>query len=207
MAQNLWADIHHSLGYKNPFTIPDVVKRKIYRLAAMTEVIDDGFLSIKSEIELYKLEARKALKSSVPALPINRETLIAYYEELNILAFDSELANGLASLNQSRQFTLENVSKNLHLAGISDLQILDTYIKPRQKSIIEFARKRLKSKYMTLSKGIFFFYVAYHYVCSSGNENTVQQYLINTKIDYSAYAGSLALARDLLQDFKDSESP
>ena len=200
MAQNLWADISHSLGYKSPFMVPNEIKRRLYRLAALTEIIDDNFLNVKTRIDDYKESVRLSLATSVPALKVNRETILVYYDALDLVRVDEEIAQSIAILKKDGVRTLNLMPINLHLAGVSDLLQLDNYIRANKKRIVEFARLRLNSRNLTLQKGIFLFYLAYDYVCATKNEKTVQQYLIDAKIDYSDFSDSLTLARNLLSD-------
>ncbi len=50
MAQHIWADIYHELGYKNEFQLPERWERNFARVAALLENLDDIFQTIKNEI-------------------------------------------------------------------------------------------------------------------------------------------------------------
>jgi ppGpp synthetase/RelA/SpoT-type nucleotidyltranferase len=54
MAQHLWADIYHELGYKNEFQLPKRWEREFARLAALLENCDQGFQAIKDAMGTYE---------------------------------------------------------------------------------------------------------------------------------------------------------
>jgi len=50
MAQHIWADLYHELGYKNEFRLPAKWERELARAAALLEACDQSFVAVKSEI-------------------------------------------------------------------------------------------------------------------------------------------------------------
>ena len=52
--QHIWAQIDHRLRYKTLANIPTKTKRKLFRISAMLESIDDEFDSIKHEIQVVE---------------------------------------------------------------------------------------------------------------------------------------------------------
>jgi ppGpp synthetase/RelA/SpoT-type nucleotidyltranferase len=54
LAQHLWADIYHELGYKNEFQLPARWEREFARLAALLEYCDQGFEEIKNAMRTYE---------------------------------------------------------------------------------------------------------------------------------------------------------
>ena len=52
--QHIWAQIDHQLRYKTLVTIPNKVQRKLFRISAMLESIDDEFDSIKHEVQVVE---------------------------------------------------------------------------------------------------------------------------------------------------------
>jgi ppGpp synthetase/RelA/SpoT-type nucleotidyltranferase len=54
LAQHVWADIYHELGYKNEFQLPPRWEREFARLAALLEDCDKGFQEIKSAMNTYQ---------------------------------------------------------------------------------------------------------------------------------------------------------
>ncbi len=54
VAQHLWADVYHELGYKNEFKLPPLYERQFGRIAALLEVCDKVLLDIKSAMGAYE---------------------------------------------------------------------------------------------------------------------------------------------------------
>lgn len=58
ICQHAWADVEHSLSYKQEANLPDDVKRRIFRLTSLLEICDDEFDSVNDY--LLKLPESKA---------------------------------------------------------------------------------------------------------------------------------------------------
>ncbi|MBN1364742.1 MAG: hypothetical protein JW976_08060 [Syntrophaceae bacterium] len=52
LAQHMWADIYHELGYKNEFKLPQRWEREFARIAATLEKVDNSFQEIKGDIDV-----------------------------------------------------------------------------------------------------------------------------------------------------------
>jgi ppGpp synthetase/RelA/SpoT-type nucleotidyltranferase len=90
LAQHLWADVYHVLGYKNEFRLPARWEREFARLAALLEECDKGFQSIKAALRTYE--------SSYGAY-LSQEELRALAERLEaLLAVDPDNASALHRL-------------------------------------------------------------------------------------------------------------
>ena len=51
LAQHLWSDMSHELGYKPELEVPDVMLRRLFRLSALVELADDEFLRLRDAIQ------------------------------------------------------------------------------------------------------------------------------------------------------------
>jgi ppGpp synthetase/RelA/SpoT-type nucleotidyltranferase len=51
LAQHLWSDMSHELGYKPELKIPDAMLRRLFRLSALVELADDEFLRLRDAIQ------------------------------------------------------------------------------------------------------------------------------------------------------------
>ena len=47
LAQHLWSDMSHELGYKPELSVPDEMQRRLFRLSALLELADDEFLRLR----------------------------------------------------------------------------------------------------------------------------------------------------------------
>lgn len=74
--QHAWAEVEHGLGYKSFYEPPMEIKRKLNRLAATLEILDEEFESIRYNIALYHSSIDKEEK--ILKTDINKDSLIAY---------------------------------------------------------------------------------------------------------------------------------
>src|SRR6266545_4187710 len=69
--QHAWAEIEHDLGYKSKQAIPQNIRRRFFRLAAMLEIADDEFAALKSAIAEYSENVRVTLAEGSLDVPID----------------------------------------------------------------------------------------------------------------------------------------
>lgn len=74
--QHAWAEVEHGLGYKSFYEPPMEIKRKLNRLAATLEILDEEFEAIREDILEYQSSLEKEEK--VLKTDINKESLVAY---------------------------------------------------------------------------------------------------------------------------------
>ena len=74
--QHSWAEIEHGLGYKSQYEIPKDIRRRLTRLSASLELLDEEFVHIAKEVDEYNkgiVHIEKILKTD-----INVNSLIQY---------------------------------------------------------------------------------------------------------------------------------
>ncbi len=81
--QHAWAEVEHGLGYKSFYEPPMSVKRKLNRLAATLEILDEEFENIRYDITLYNQSFDKVEK--ILKTDINKDSLIAYVNNSEFL--------------------------------------------------------------------------------------------------------------------------
>ena len=89
--QHAWAEVEHGLGYKSFYEPPMEIKRKLNRLAATLEILDEEFEDIRYGIALYNQSLDKEEK--VLKTDINKDSLIAYVNNSPVL---NEMAQAIA---------------------------------------------------------------------------------------------------------------
>lgn len=52
-SQHSWAEVEHGLGYKSQYEIPKDIRRRLTRLSATLEILDEEFVNIRDDIEEY----------------------------------------------------------------------------------------------------------------------------------------------------------
>ena len=72
--QHSWAAISHELEYKSKFDVPDLLKRKLFRLAGLFELADEQFVQVKQK----QFELSQAIENKTDI------ENISVYNELNL---------------------------------------------------------------------------------------------------------------------------
>lgn len=73
--QHAWAAISHKLQYKREEDVPQVLKRKLFRLSALFEVADDEFVSLRDASSIVKREIVDQLAGGNRKLPLDSVSL------------------------------------------------------------------------------------------------------------------------------------
>jgi ppGpp synthetase/RelA/SpoT-type nucleotidyltranferase len=85
LAQHIWADIYHEMGYKNEFQLPSRWEREFARIAALLENCDRGFQEIKNDMVLFESNYGKYMDDEqLGALAERLEILLAFDQSINI---------------------------------------------------------------------------------------------------------------------------
>lgn len=96
--QHAWASIHHDLGYKPGFEIPERYNRAFFRLAGMLELVDEEFGRIRHEITNYRRKVEQLVADgNFDKVELNTDTFLSY------MAIDpfSALNDQIACINQA----------------------------------------------------------------------------------------------------------
>lgn len=81
--QHSWAAISHELEYKSKFDIPEILKRKLFRLAGLFELADEEFVQVKQrQVELTQaIEKKVDFENTSVYNEINLDTVKFYFEK------------------------------------------------------------------------------------------------------------------------------
>lgn len=134
--QHAWAEVEHGLGYKSHFEPPMSVKRKLYRLAATLEILDEEFENIRYDINLYNRSfdrVEKILKTD-----INKESIIAYVnnsEFLNHLVEKIAAKDHFHIVKDPDFISYQKLPTKLSMYGYQYIHELDADIQRYKKTI------------------------------------------------------------------------
>ncbi|MBQ0933676.1 GTP pyrophosphokinase [Ideonella alba] len=73
--QHAWAAISHKLQYKREEDVPQLLKRKLFRLSALFELADDEFVSLRDASGIVKQEIVEQFASGNRQLPLDAVSL------------------------------------------------------------------------------------------------------------------------------------
>lgn len=88
LAQHLWSDMSHELGYKPHVKVPDVMLRRLNRLSALIEIADDEFADLRDLLrnmpEFETFETLRLLEAQ-----FYKFAAVEYDKELSMSAIDA----------------------------------------------------------------------------------------------------------------------
>ncbi len=117
--QHSWAAISHELEYKSKFDIPDILKRKLFRLAGLFELADEQFVQVKKkQFELSQaIENKTDIENISVYNEINLDTIKHYFSE------NKSIVNEYWNLAKSAGFAQSGTSDSYysHIVSISKL--------------------------------------------------------------------------------------
>lgn len=163
--QHAWAEIEHDIGYKNEQSIPDILKRNFYRVAALLETADIEFVNIKRGLENYEKTIENHIKYHPENVEINAASLKSFIQSNKLISeIDNEICKitGRALLPGNDIHDIEDYVEKLHYFNINSIKELENIIKQEKERIIKFAKGWIGSiNSGFFSKGISLFYLGY----------------------------------------------
>ena len=144
--QHSWAEIEHGLGYKSQYEIPKDIRRRLTRLSASLELLDEEFVQIAKEVDEYNkgiVHIEKVLKTD-----INVNSLVQYVNT------SPRINNILERLHTEYQFKFERDSElisqsrliqRFHYMGYTYINELDDFVENHTKEIEWISRERVEN--------------------------------------------------------------
>jgi ppGpp synthetase/RelA/SpoT-type nucleotidyltranferase len=119
LAQHLWSDMSHELGYKPGLKVPDPMLRRLNRLSALVEVADDEFARLHNAIrEMPEYDTHKIL--GLLDSQFYKFAAVEYDKELSLHTIDAFKhlygAGGLAEQQERfEEFCRQKAQKLSHI--------------------------------------------------------------------------------------------
>lgn len=140
--QHAWAEVEHGLGYKNEYEVPRAIRRRLSRLSASLELLDEEFMHIRDEIERYNQSIDRV--EHVMRTDVNRHSLVRY---ITGSAQVKEIADTLASefsiplIEDSEIITRQKLPEKLAFLGIKTIGEIDQIVRTRKENLLELGRQ------------------------------------------------------------------
>jgi putative GTP pyrophosphokinase len=116
--QHAWAEVEHDLGYKADGSVPEVIRRRLSRIASLLELADQEFVSIRHDLGRYQQAVREALEHPERPIPLDAVALSALAQSPDVRALDEALARALRRPLGAEVYSPDYLVKLLHLAGL-----------------------------------------------------------------------------------------
>jgi ppGpp synthetase/RelA/SpoT-type nucleotidyltranferase len=120
--QHAWAEMEHDLGYKASDAVPEAIRRRFSRVAALLEIADQEFVSIRRDLERSRDEAKAALASNADDLPLDLVSLDALARTAAVERVDQALATRLGQPLVEATFFAGYLVEVLRLCGLTTTQ-------------------------------------------------------------------------------------
>ncbi|MEK7405373.1 MAG: hypothetical protein AAB225_09715, partial [Acidobacteriota bacterium] len=124
VAQHLWADVYHELGYKNEFKLPPLYERQFGRIAALLEVCDKVLLEIKSAMRAYESTYRTYMDDKELEALVEQLHMLLRVDPENVRAVHRLIRAHLALGNHARIAAIREKYGHLlasHPAALGDV--------------------------------------------------------------------------------------
>ena len=133
--QHAWCEIEHGLGYKSQYEVPAYIRRRLNRLSATLELLDEEFVSISKEIDEYNRGMDKPDK--VLKTDINNISLAHYatqHPDLRMIFINQVCDYDESTISQLR------IVKRLNLLGFGYIHELDKWVNGNLDKINKVAK-------------------------------------------------------------------
>lgn len=117
--QHAWAEIEHDRNYKFNGVLPKNIKRRLYMIAGVLELVDKEFEDLTQDIETYAKEVSDKTQKGILNIEINSTSLYEYW----MAKFDKNDFD----FNNFKEKS-EVIIKELNDFGITKLRELDKYV-------------------------------------------------------------------------------
>jgi hypothetical protein len=152
--------------------IPKVVKRKFFQLAAMLEMADEGFSSIKQTLTQYENEVGEAISTTPETVEIDATSIREYLNTSLVLkSCEEKICKQLnMSLMDFPDDYPEIDAVQLRMVGLRTVNELDDFLKNNSDIVAALVAHRLVgySEVESLLRGISLLYVCYVILARKG---------------------------------------
>lgn len=140
--QHAWAEVEHGLGYKNEYEVPRAVRRRLSRLSASLELLDEEFIHIRDEIERYNRSIDRV--EHVMRTDVNLNSLMRYISgspEVRSIADTLAAEFDIPVTEESEILTRQKLPEKLAFLGIKTIGEIDEIVRTRRENLLTLGRQ------------------------------------------------------------------
>lgn len=151
--QHIWAEVDHRLRYKTLIEVPTKIKRKLFRLSAVFEMVDSEFCHIRDEVRALEKFYEEKFSAKNYNIRLDLSTINFY------LKYNDKKIGEILSIIQIQHYNTfdvakeENLEKKLvkyalkfGLYEVKHIDILIHCILSNQATFLTYADKEMRSK-------------------------------------------------------------
>jgi putative GTP pyrophosphokinase len=182
--QHSWAEIEHDIGYKGKFSIPDIVKRRFSRIAALLETADIEFVRLRKDLTNYEHNIKKEIASDPANVDINKASLISFINTNKDLQKADKAVSEFLNINLTfLNIRMEHVIALMQFANILNIHDLNELYKNNLNCIIEYSKHWRIAKHLSSEKkgggikGISIYDAAYYVIAKTKSKDELFSFI------------------------------
>lgn len=147
--QHAWASVSHKLDYKAPSSVPNEIRRRLFRLSALLELADQEFVLIRNEIRKVVDEFRNDIGNGRLDIPLNQISLaeflaakvdLGHWEQVGEKAGMAVSSDRMRSRPDPSGVEVERLLRILRAIGITRVIEVDKLIESLKGDSIKFLK-------------------------------------------------------------------
>jgi len=178
LLQHTWAEIEHDLGYKSELEVPSHLRRRFSRVAALLEVADIEFASIKKELSKYKKSTDNYIANNdIQDIEINATTLFSFINQNSIIDnIEKSISRniGVQHFDNPDSYIIQIWIIRLTSLGIFTIKELESLLWQYSDLVISFATKWFNYYVFgrdTIIRGLSILYLTYVLIANRRDED------------------------------------
>lgn len=188
--QHAWAEIEHDLGYKSAISVPENIKRRFSRLAALLELADEQFEDITRDVETYAGKVASEVTRSNSAtgavaqeIEIDAVSLSVFAKKNRLVSeLDEEIAKASKSkLYYNKRINASAEAERFRALGVTKLSEVELILLRHRTLIVKWAAEWLNPG-EDISSGLCLFYALYILLAERYNVEDIAYHLGEAKI-------------------------
>jgi putative GTP pyrophosphokinase len=209
--RHTWSELEHP-WYDLKDAFPASIKRRFARMAALLEIAESEFLSLRKVQSDYQKSVAVRVEANVPDLPVDAVSLRTFIEQDPLVAeVDRSLSLNMG-LGISESFPdgwTEARAAALKKAGLTKLQDVSDCLKSRRNAIPEYVRRCRKELWppapqgVLLYKGISLHHLAGFVVSLEGEEKLIEFHKASGFVSGWDIKRQVEIAREVALKFPD----
>lgn len=171
--QDAWAEIEHKLGYKSKNTLTYDQKRMLSQFAASLEVIDKGFIKLKTNNEQI----------------ISHNHLFEIIRSNNIIFHIDHLVKGRLYFSEDDRWTFDDILKHLNMLDITTIDQIQQTLKEKENKLILFIDQILdKAIPIQFTNGVSLIYLCQYIAIEKFSKEEFIEYVDRAEMRYGKQA-------------------
>lgn len=140
LLQHAWAEIEHDLGYKREFSIPNEIKRQLFRVAGLLEIADRDFREVRDRSKAYgERVAERISRNETTRIELNSVSYKAFVVSSLLVRELDDFASQFSGLPPSPDEDIDVTVGCLRFVGIQTIDELQRALEENKDLLKRYA--------------------------------------------------------------------